>query len=84
MWDVLVDVIGVPSKLSVIRKAAGLARVSPTLDLSCEENAARRKWNGPLSELVEQKVWLQRDIFFLVLGSLVFFLHLYSKNSSSF
>ena len=41
----VVDVIGVPSKLRVIRKAEALARVSPTLDLSCEENAARRKWD---------------------------------------
>ncbi len=38
------EVIGVPSRLRFTRKAAALARVLPTLDLSCEENAVRRKW----------------------------------------
>ena len=37
--------IGVPSKLSVIRKDSGLTRVSPTLDLNGEENVSRRKWD---------------------------------------
>jgi hypothetical protein len=44
--------MGVPSKLNVIRKAAALARMLPTRDLSCEENAARRKWKCPRSNCV--------------------------------
>jgi hypothetical protein len=36
------DMMGDPSNLSVIRKAAALARIFPTLDLSIEEKAARR------------------------------------------
>jgi hypothetical protein len=36
------DVIGAPSKLSVTRKAAALARIFPTLDLSIEEKAVLR------------------------------------------
>jgi hypothetical protein len=28
----------------LIRQATDLARMCPTIDLSCEENAARRKW----------------------------------------
>ncbi len=36
------DVMGVPSKLSVIRKGESLARSRPTLDLICEENVVRR------------------------------------------
>jgi len=43
-----VDVIGVPSKLRLIRKTAALTRVSPTLDLRCEENTTRWKWNWTL------------------------------------
>ena len=39
------DVIGVPSKLSVIRKAEALTMLRGTLDLSCEENTVRWKWN---------------------------------------
>ena len=39
------EAIGAPSIFDVIRRAAALARMLPTLDLSCEENAARRKWN---------------------------------------
>ena len=38
------DVMGAPSKLGVIRKAAALARVRPTFVWSCEEEAAWRKW----------------------------------------
>ncbi len=41
--------IGAPSRFRLTRKAAALARVLPTFALSCvsscEENAARRKWN---------------------------------------
>jgi hypothetical protein len=39
VWDV--DVIGVPSNLSVIHKVAVFGRVSPTLDLSCDENTTQ-------------------------------------------
>jgi hypothetical protein len=46
------EVIGTPSRLRLTRKAAQPWRVFrtllPTLDLSCEENAARRKWKSPL------------------------------------
>ena len=35
------DVIGAPSKLSVIRRAAAFARMFPHRDLSIEEKAAR-------------------------------------------
>jgi hypothetical protein len=35
-------VIGAPSRLRLTRKAAALARMLPTLDLSCAETAARR------------------------------------------
>ena len=41
------DVIGAPSKLSVIRRAAALARMFPTRVLSMSENAARQKWKNP-------------------------------------
>ncbi len=43
MWDL--DAIGVPSRLRLIRKAAALARILPTLDLSIEAKAAKGKWN---------------------------------------
>ena len=36
-----VEAIGVPSIFKLIRSAAALARMLPTLDLSDEENAAR-------------------------------------------
>ena len=41
------DVIGAPSILRLTRKAAALARVLPTLLLSCARNAARRKTKSP-------------------------------------
>jgi hypothetical protein len=44
-WVCDLDVMGAPSILSIIRKAAALARAKPTLLLSCEEKAAWRKWN---------------------------------------
>ena len=48
------DVIGAPSKLSVIRRAAALARMLPTRDLSSEEKAARRKWkNAPIFDCAD-------------------------------
>ena len=49
MGECVCETIGAPSKLSVMRKTAALARMLPTLDLRCEENAARRKWNWPRS-----------------------------------
>ena len=36
------EAIGAPSIFNVIRSAAALARMFPTVDRSCEENAARR------------------------------------------
>ncbi len=36
------DVIDTPSRLRLIRKAAALVRIFPTLDLNIEEKAARR------------------------------------------
>ncbi len=36
--------IDAPSRFRLIRKAAALARIFPTLDLSKEEKAARRRW----------------------------------------
>ena len=41
------EVIGVPSKLNVIRRAAALARMLPTHVLGTEEKTARRKWKNP-------------------------------------
>ena len=46
------EAIGVPSIFNIIRSAAALTRMLPTLNLSCEEKAlfikkekaARRKW----------------------------------------
>jgi hypothetical protein len=43
------DVIGAPSKLSVIRKAAALAKMLPARGLSFEENTTRRSWKCPRS-----------------------------------
>jgi hypothetical protein len=40
--------LGAQSRSRLTRKAAALARVLPTFALSCEENAARRKWKSPL------------------------------------
>ncbi len=37
--------VGDPSIFNVIHSVADLPRMLPTLDLSCEEKAARRKWN---------------------------------------
>ncbi len=44
----VLEVIGVPSRLRFIRKGEVLTRVLSTLDLSCGENVARRKWKSPL------------------------------------
>jgi hypothetical protein len=48
-WVCDLDSIGDPSRLRLIRKAAALARIFPTLDLSTEEKAARRSWKSPRS-----------------------------------
>jgi hypothetical protein len=41
--SVMCDLEGAPSMFRLIRKAAAMVRTGPTFDLSCEENAARRK-----------------------------------------
>jgi hypothetical protein len=46
MGEYDLDVIGTQSILIVIRKVDSLSRVRPTLDLSWEENAARRSGTG--------------------------------------
>ena len=46
-WVCVLDVIGSSSILRLTRKAAALARVLPTLLLSCARNAARRKSKSP-------------------------------------
>jgi hypothetical protein len=46
VWDL--DMMGVPSKLSVRRKTSSSARARPTLLLNCWGKTARRKWNWPL------------------------------------
>ena len=46
--------IGAPSRLRLIRKAATLARIDETRDLSIEEKAARRKWkNAPMFDCAD-------------------------------
>ena len=50
------ETIGVPSMLRLIHSAAVLVRMWSTLLLSCEENAARRKWKlVSLAELLKQQ-----------------------------
>ncbi len=44
------EAIGDPSIFNVIPSATVLGRMLPTLDLSWEEKAARRKWNWPRSD----------------------------------
>ncbi len=39
--------IGTPSRLRLIRKAAALASRFPLFDLRFEKNAARRQWQNP-------------------------------------
>ena len=36
------EAIGAPSIFKLIRRAAALARMCPTFDLSCEEDSTRR------------------------------------------
>ena len=47
MGECDLEAIGAPSICNVIRSAAALARMLPTLDLSYEENAARQKRKCP-------------------------------------
>jgi hypothetical protein len=42
------EVIGVPSRLSLTCKASSLVRVLPTYVLRYEENTERWKWKSPL------------------------------------
>jgi hypothetical protein len=48
------DAIGAPSRLRLIRKAAALARIFPTLDLRIEEKGSGRvhRWSA-LTELLK-------------------------------
>ena len=46
-WVCVLDVIGTPSILRLTRKDAALARVLPTLTLSCGRNTESRKWKSP-------------------------------------
>jgi hypothetical protein len=39
------EAMGDPSIFNVIHSDVTLARMLPTLDLSCEEKTERRKWN---------------------------------------
>ncbi len=48
-WVCDLDVMGAPSKLSVIHKNTDFVRVRPTLLLRCEEKSTRWKWNCPRS-----------------------------------
>ena len=48
-WVCDLNVIGAPSNLSVIRRAAALVRMFPTRDLSIEEKVVRWKWKNPQS-----------------------------------
>ena len=51
--------IGAPSRLRLIRKAAALARIDETRDLSIEEKAARRKWkNAPIFDCADSTLKL--------------------------
>jgi hypothetical protein len=42
MGECDLEAIGIPLMFNVIHSAADLARMFPTLDLTCEENAVRR------------------------------------------
>jgi hypothetical protein len=48
-WVCVLEVIGVPSILSVIRKTSVLTRVLPTFAFRVDENRERRKWNSPMT-----------------------------------
>jgi hypothetical protein len=53
------SLLGDPSIFKLIRKTVVLVRMLPTFDLSCEENAARRKWKSPL--VGAKKKWSVSD-----------------------
>jgi len=46
MGECVCETIGVPSKLSVIRKTSVLSRMELVFDLSCEENTTRSPHSG--------------------------------------
>jgi len=54
-WVCDVEVIGVPSRLRLIRKSGTLAKIKLTRDLNIEEKTARRKWKNP--PLVDCENW---------------------------
>jgi hypothetical protein len=47
-WVCVHEVIVVPSRLRLTRKAEVLVRILSTFSLGCEENTVRRKWKSPL------------------------------------
>ena len=49
------EVIGDPSIFNIIRSAAVLVTMWPTLDLRCEENTKRRKWKLVYDELLKMQ-----------------------------
>ena len=49
------DDTGAPSTLRVILSATSLSRMLSTLDRSCEEKAARLKWNWPLVDCAKRR-----------------------------
>ncbi len=51
--------IGVPSKLRLIRKAPASARARTTFPLSCCEKDARWKWNWPRSVKLNSEVYYE-------------------------
>ncbi len=54
------DATGAPSTFRVILSPAALARMLPTLDLSCEENDTCLKWNWSLVDELAELLKLQR------------------------
>jgi hypothetical protein len=48
MGECELESIGSPSIFKLMRKVVVLARMFPTLALSCEKKDARRKWKSPL------------------------------------
>ncbi len=68
-WVCDLDVMGVPSKLSVIRKDTVLARARSTLLLNCWAKASWWKWNWPQSVYgiwtpeVAKKRWVSRWVW---------------------
>jgi hypothetical protein len=73
----LIDVIEVPSRLRLTRKATTLARIDETRDLSLEEKAARRKWkNAPIFDFSDwtTKGWKKRSVSRWVCKNKILFL----------